>query len=347
MDFAGVSGQQSARVTLGGIKVRHRVRAAGAMVGVRFLGRRIPLFLSWSITNRCNYRCAYCDRPNQAGAELSTARALEVMDEFAALGTRFVFVSGGEPLVRKDAGEIIERCRAHRLFVCLTTNAALYLRRKHEIGRVDMLKISLDGSPEAHDAWRAAGSYDEVIEVLADARRDGIPVLLNPVVSTATLPYLEHVISVAERFGARVKFQPVNYTVAGVKDISALTFASDGMREVSSRLLALRRRSPAVANSRAGLRYMATLPAGSTIGCYAGRLFVYLMPNGDIYPCNKRGEITAPVSCAERPVAEALERLPLVGCRACWCTSDAELNLLMRFDPFELLDLASRFLRKP
>jgi pyrroloquinoline quinone biosynthesis protein E len=129
------------------MKSRHRWHAARALVGVRFFKKRIPLFLSWPITHRCNFRCAYCDRPNQAGAELATERALALVDEFAALGTQFVFLSGGEPLVRKDVGEIVERCRQNRLFVCLTTNAALYLQRKHEVGRVDMLKISLDGPP--------------------------------------------------------------------------------------------------------------------------------------------------------------------------------------------------------
>jgi MoaA/NifB/PqqE/SkfB family radical SAM enzyme len=153
------------------------------------------------------------------------------------------------------------------------------------------------------------------------------------------------VVSVAERFGARIKFQPVNQSVAGAKDIDTLKLGPDEMRSVSSRLLDLRRRSPLVANSRAGLRYMATLPAGSRIPCYAGRLFAYLMPNGDLYPCNRRDEMAAPESCAQMPAATALGRLQRISCETCWCTSDAELNLLMRSNLLDALDSASRVWR--
>ncbi len=322
-----------------------KIKAASAMAKVRFLGRQIPLFLSWPITNRCNYRCSYCDRPNQVDTEVSTERALEIVDEFAEMGTQFVFLSGGEPLVRKDAGLIIERCRQKRLFVCLTTNGALYLKRKPEIGRVDMLKISLDGPESVHDAYRAPGSFAEVTAVLADAREDRIPVVLNPVVSTASLPHIDEVIRIATEYGARIKFQPINHEPAGSKDIDTLMLDSAQMRALSERLAHLRRSSGAIVNSRAGIRYLAALPGGKDIRCFAGRLFAYLMPNGNIFPCNKREEMAAPSSCLARSVQDAMRDVPRVTCRTCWCTSDAELNLMMRFDPMEAIELAWRAVR--
>lgn len=325
--------------------LRDKIRAARAVFAVRFLGRRIPLFLSWPVTNRCNYRCSYCDRPNQVDTELTTEQALSVIDEFAGLGTQFIFLSGGEPLVRKDLPAIIDRCRARRMFTCLTTNGALYLQRKQDIGRVDMLKISLDGPASVHDGYRAAGSYDEVIAVLEDARRDRIPVMLNPVVSKASIGAVDEIIQTATRYGAGIKFQPINHGPAGTKDIGRILLDHDELMSLSSGLLEKRRRSPAVMNSAAGLRYMATLPEGSAIPCYAGRLFAYLMPNGLLFPCNKREEIAEGRSClGSGGVRGAVEGIERVGCRTCWCTSDAELNLMMRMDAGSIWAAARRAL---
>ncbi len=323
-----------------------KFKAAVSIAQVKFSGKQIPVFLSWPITHRCNYACLYCGRPDQSGVELPTKRALEIVDEFAELGTQFVFLSGGEPLVRSDLSEIISRFRQHRVFVCLTTNGSLYLARKKEIGRVNMLKLSLDGPEEIHDSFRAKGSFAEVKAVLEDAQKDGIQVMLNPVISTATLPHLETLLSIAEEYQATVKFQPINYLPAGTKDISPLIPNHEQFIEMSQKLQMLKKRTRTVANTHAGISYLSTLPEGGPLKCYAGRLFAYLMPNGNLFPCNKREELTTPQSCADQPAAKALEQLSSVSCRTCWCTSDVELNLMMTLNPQDVFDVLRRVISK-
>lgn len=75
--------------------------------------RRQIRYLRVSITDRCNYRCAYCMpadgwTPTARQKLLTleeTARFVELMAE---LGVRRVRITGGEPLVRKGAVKLVE-----------------------------------------------------------------------------------------------------------------------------------------------------------------------------------------------------------------------------------------------
>jgi len=322
-----------------------RLRILQSLLRVKLFKKRIPLFISWPITNRCNYSCLYCGRPGQAGPEISTGDALAVIEQLHRLGTQFVFLSGGEPLVRKDLPEIVNKCRQKDIFVCLTTNGSGYLRRKSEIGRVNMLKLSLDGPEHVHDAYRAKGSYSEVIAVLEDARSDRIPTVLNPVLTVKNLPFIEDIVALARRHGAIIKFQPINYLPAGDRDIRALSLSPEQHAALERDLLRLKKAHPTViGNTGAGIRYLGSLPQGRPMKCYAGKLFAYLMPNGDLYPCNKREEMAAPESTLKTSVQDAFLRMPAVTCETCWCTSDAELNLMMKIGLRDAFDLARRVL---
>jgi MoaA/NifB/PqqE/SkfB family radical SAM enzyme len=193
--------------------------------------------------------------------------------------------------------------------------------------------VSLDGPEPVHDRYRAAGSFARVIRVLEDAGRDRLPVILNPVVSRATLPHLDDLVDLARRYNAILKFQPINHLPAGNRNILDLMLDGDQYGSLSARLGELKMRTRVVGNTHSGIRYLGCLPGGGPMKCFAGRLFVYLAPDGNLFPCNRRQEVAEPQSCAEAPVSHALRNLPRVECRTCWCTSDAELNLMMRLDP--------------
>lgn len=69
----------------------------------------------WSVTGRCNFRCRHCymDAPDGALGEVSTEEALDLIDQMAASGVLRVDITGGEPLVRRDLWQLIDRIRAH------------------------------------------------------------------------------------------------------------------------------------------------------------------------------------------------------------------------------------------
>ncbi|MDV3457937.1 radical SAM protein [Sphingomonas sp. HF-S4] len=79
-------------------------------------GRTIS-YLRTSLADRCNLRCVYC-LPERAGfaprnTQLSIDELERLASAFIRLGVRKIRLTGGEPLVRKGALDLIERLGRH------------------------------------------------------------------------------------------------------------------------------------------------------------------------------------------------------------------------------------------
>ncbi len=125
----------------------------------------------WNFTNRCNLSCLHCYSKADLDAidTLSTEDILSTLPKLKANGVKFLIFSGGEPLTRKDLFEIATRCRALGIVTYLSTNG-LYVKKSNAqkiLDTFDYIGISIDGSPEVHDAFRGLkGSFDASMEAV-------------------------------------------------------------------------------------------------------------------------------------------------------------------------------------
>ncbi len=115
-------------------------------------GRNID-YIRISITDRCNLRCVYC--MPEDGVPLVDCQEIMTFDEierlcriFAKNGIKKIKVTGGEPLVRLDAVELIKNLKAIDGIeqVTLTTNGVLLeetIDDLHKAG-IDSINVSLD-----------------------------------------------------------------------------------------------------------------------------------------------------------------------------------------------------------
>lgn len=73
----------------------------------------------WSVTGRCNFRCRHCymDAPDAALGELSTEEAFDLIDQMAECGVQNVDITGGEPFVRKDFWQLVDRILSHKMVI--------------------------------------------------------------------------------------------------------------------------------------------------------------------------------------------------------------------------------------
>lgn len=108
-------------------------------------------YLRISLTDNCNLRCFYCmpeeDYEFTPASRLMQPAEIESLAKlFVENGVNKIRLTGGEPLVRKDAAEIIERLSKLPVELTLTTNAT----RLHDFvdvlekAKVRSLNISLD-----------------------------------------------------------------------------------------------------------------------------------------------------------------------------------------------------------
>ncbi|WP_281237771.1 GTP 3',8-cyclase MoaA [Flavobacterium praedii] len=151
---------------------------------------RVHNYLRISITEHCNLRCTYC-MPAE-GIALTPRAHLMTADEivtiaktFVKLGVNKIRLTGGEPLVRKDAKIIIEQLGKLGVELTLTTNGILV----HEFidtfkeARVTTLNVSIDSlKKEKFNQITRRNYFEKVIENLDLLEANGFQVKLNVVV---------------------------------------------------------------------------------------------------------------------------------------------------------------------
>lgn len=93
--------------------------------------KNIPFAFDLEITARCNHDCRHCyinlpaNDSRAQEAELSVAQIADIADQAVAMGSLWVLLTGGEPLLRRDFGEIYMMLKRKGLLVSVYSNACL------------------------------------------------------------------------------------------------------------------------------------------------------------------------------------------------------------------------------
>ena len=146
----------------------------------RYFGNRYVSTVLWSITGKCNYRCRHCfmDAPNAALGELSTDEALNLIDQMAECGVLRVDITGGEPFVRNDFWQLVDRILYHKMTIGMVYTNGWLLNDKilDEFERRNLypeFSISFDGIGW-HDWMRGVpGAEEAAIRALQLCKKRG------------------------------------------------------------------------------------------------------------------------------------------------------------------------------
>lgn len=173
-----------------------------------------------SITDRCNLNCEHCvanaNRNKLCGKELSLT---ELSNIFRCLSQeenpygldveRKVFISGGEPLIRRDLGDIALACANEGLSTHVCTNG---LRVNQDL--LSKLKdkgiafsVSLDGERENHEFVRGNGTFETTIRNIRYMRERGFDVFLNTFLHQGNMIDMDYLLN----FGAENGIMGINF----------------------------------------------------------------------------------------------------------------------------------------
>jgi cyclic pyranopterin phosphate synthase len=154
-------------------------------------GRKID-YLRISITDRCDFRCVYCmaeDMTFLPRAQILTLEEIETIARaFTELGVKKIRITGGEPLVRKGALELLENLGKLPGLkeLVITTNGAQLETMAPALKRagVKRINISLDSlDPAKFKAITRVGNLQAVLNGIAAAKAEGFErIKLNTVV---------------------------------------------------------------------------------------------------------------------------------------------------------------------
>ena len=173
------------------VPVRQQARVAAYVLKQKLLGReRYPLVLMLEPLFRCNLACAGCgkiDYPDPIlNKRLSVNECLAAADE---CGAPMVAIPGGEPLLHKEIGEIVEGLVARKKYVSLCTNALLLEKKLHLFKPSPYLffSVHLDGLKEEHDkSVCQEGVFDRAVKAIKAAQAAGHAVNVNATIFDGT-----------------------------------------------------------------------------------------------------------------------------------------------------------------
>jgi pyruvate-formate lyase-activating enzyme len=147
----------------------------------------------WLYTNfDCNLSCDYCcvrSSPKASRRALGIERVRRIASEAVELGVAEIFVTGGEPFMLPDIGEILLACAAAAPTTVLTNGmlfAGVQLATLRALPRERItFQISLDSpTPERHESHRGKGTWARTWKGIQKARAEGFRVRLAATVST-------------------------------------------------------------------------------------------------------------------------------------------------------------------
>lgn len=154
-------------------------------------GRAIR-YLRISVTDRCDLRCRYCMAEHMTFLPRAALLALEeiaiIAERFIARGVTKIRLSGGEPLVRRDVGELAERLGGHvgrgLDELTMTTNGTRLADHAGRLVAAGMTRVNVSLDSLDPDRFRFITRHGDVAQVIAGIRagRDaGLRVKLNTV----------------------------------------------------------------------------------------------------------------------------------------------------------------------
>jgi len=276
--------------------------------------RLLPMSLTLSLTYRCNSRCATCNVWRKEAEELMVGEWERVLRSLGS-APYWITVSGGEPLLRKDAVEIIrlayEHCRPS--IINIPTNGLLPERISHAVGEVAaacphagvVVNLSLDGWGEEHDRIRGVPcNFEQALETFRLLRGLEAPNLTLGVHTVVSRFNVEVVPALYTRVQAELA--PDSYiTEIAEERVELGTVGADitpsfeAYKDTIEQVMELQSRHPpsglggvAWAFRRRYYRLVQQWlrERRQVIPCYAGWASAQISPEGDVWFCCVRAE---------------------------------------------------------
>lgn len=291
-----------------GWALKHGFKSMPVANGARGMGCiGYPGHPAWEVTGACNLKCIHCHAvSDQAGKdELSTDEAKKLIDGMASISEfRTLIYTGGEPLVRPDIFELLRHSQKAGLANIIATNGTLIdeeMAFKLKDHGVVCNAISMDAAnPDVHDMVRnKPGCFDLTLRAIEATKKAGILLQINTTAMEYNIPHLPELIDFADASGAGIMLMYQLVAVGRGEKIEKATLKKSANRYLSELIAEKQRNAETIIEPVAGPQYWPYLLekkgikdgrklqlAGKVFhGCAAGRGFVYIKANGNVWPC--------------------------------------------------------------
>lgn len=333
------------------------VRVFARLAASKITGRPTPIWAWNYITNRCNLNCKYCFvAPYWDETKDFTFEELcKIFDEEKEMGVEIVTLLGGEPMLRKDFGDIVEYLDGKGVIIDVITNG--YFVKNHEkvLGKIDSMCVSLDGNEEMTDSVRGKGTYKTAIEAIKFVKSKGVSVRIHGVITKNTIHALPEMARLCRGLGVKA-----TYAMPSIHQNEDLLRVPDNeIRKFWRLYLKMKKEGAPFIQTATSVKTIINWPypyykiltkddlplAKNAKRCLMKDKLILLGGTGELYPCtvkyNQKG-----LNVKDVGVKKAFDNLRETDdCVSCSDLSNINSSLIANLDYRILLETAQTFLK--
>lgn len=170
---------------------------------IEVLVREHPMqIISWEATRRCNLNCVHCGSPAEDACHNEELTTEEIVGAFEQIALDFdmnkfrhINITGGEPFVRNDLLEVLQRISQNPAYrnIDIQTNGIVLADHPELLPElkscgVTGIGVSIDGLETTHDAFRRRqGSFAKAFKAARLAVEAGLTVTVGCVANSGNI----------------------------------------------------------------------------------------------------------------------------------------------------------------
>lgn len=278
-----------------------------------------PFQIVWNITKACNFKCIHCyeNAGKKDPHELTSEEIHKGIDKLADFGVTSIAFSGGEPSIHPNILEFIQHATDRGMYVSMATNGFKTGNMKRAKEFVDaglqFVQISLDGiNPKTHNEFRRIPhSWERAVESIKNFTELGVFTEVSTTVTQNNIDEISEMIDFMRELNIDW-YMLYNFIPTGcAEEVTELDLSADQRFELLKKIY--------IENKKGEMQILSTAPQFADIatsiqtdednmvpthffnpeytnpamkeladfvgGCGAGRFYMSIEPNGDMFPC--------------------------------------------------------------
>lgn len=311
----------------------------GKILEGHILGINIPILVTLCVTNRCNLKCVYCYQGHDKTEkkEFSTQELLNLIDELAEMGTKYISINGGECLLRDDIETIINKINEKNILCHLSTNGMILKKYIDVLKKIDSLSISIDGKKESNDLNRGKGSYEKIMEAIECLKQNHINFQTHTVLTANNKDAIEDIMDLALQFSFKAQFSILRKEDSPDEQIS---LNDEEVKTILKNILEYKKRGYPVFFSSSSYENALNWPFSykkqmtsdpftngrKSTKCHLKRFSCHVEADGMVYPCVVLVGKFKALNFLEVGFKKAWDNLSNCKCNACYNICHNDLN---------------------
>lgn len=262
------------------------------VVCARNLLLKKPILLIFDSTKLCNQRCPMCNIHKEKSEHLSLTELESIASDLKRFGIRYVFVQGGEPLIRKDIIQVADIFIKHSIKPTIITNGVFLTPEiaRQIAERNCNLAISIDSLDRQRYAYlRGSDDLLKVIEnvdaISEITDRKGNWSITTTITKQSDFDDVKSIHEYAKKKGFMFAIRPyIAVSGAAGRHDESLEYSPEDVLDVFEYFLQIAKKENYLAYVvyREHIKYIKGEP---TPQCDAMRFSILLKENGEFAPC--------------------------------------------------------------